>query len=58
MAVCLLLTVCSLLSKEQGITVVAVCVVYDFLCLQKVGQRAVISIIIVILISLLLFQYF
>ena len=31
----LLLTLCSVLSKEQGITVVALCVVYDF-SLQKV----------------------
>ena len=36
MGVSLLLTLCSVLSKEQGITVVALCVVYDFFSLQKV----------------------
>lgn len=30
------LTVCSVLSKEQGVTVVAVCVVYDFFTAHKV----------------------
>ena len=33
---CLLFTSCSVLSKEQGLTVMAVCVVYDFFLLQKV----------------------
>ena len=32
------LCLCSVLSKEQGITVVAVCVVYDFFILHKVSQ--------------------
>ena len=36
LALTVLFTLCSALSKEQGITVVAVCVVYDFFCLQKV----------------------
>ena len=28
---------CSFLSKEQGITMVAVCAVYDLFCLQNVS---------------------
>ena len=36
-ALCLLLTGCSVLSKEQGLTVMAVCIVYDYFCIQKVG---------------------
>ena len=33
---CLLFTSCSVLSKEQGLTVMAFCVVYDFFFIQKV----------------------
>ena len=36
LAVTVLFVLCSFLSKEQGITVVAVCVVYDAFCIQKV----------------------
>ena len=30
------LSVCAMLSKEQGITVIAVCLTYDFFIIQKV----------------------
>lgn len=32
----LCLSVCAMLSKEQGITVIAVCLTYDFFIIQKV----------------------
>ena len=32
----LCLSVCAMLSKEQGITVIAVCLTYDFFIVQKV----------------------
>ena len=37
--VSLLCIVCSALSKEQGITVAAVCIVYDFFIVHKVWGR-------------------
>ena len=36
MAVCLVCCLCSVLSKEQGITVVAVCVTYDLFIVHQV----------------------
>ena len=40
----ILLCLCSSLSKEQGVTVLAVCLVYDYLVLQKVGRNAAVII--------------
>ena len=37
-AVTLMFCLCSVLSKEQGITVVAVCVTYEFFVLYKVNN--------------------
>ena len=38
MAAVLLYCLCAVLSKEQGITVVGVCLVYEFFLLHKVGK--------------------
>ena len=38
LAVTLMFCLCSVLSKEQGITVVAVCVTYEFFVLYKVNN--------------------
>ena len=41
LGVAVLFILCSFLSKEQGITVVAVCVVYDAFCIQKVSTNSI-----------------
>ena len=42
MCVCLVLSLCSVLSKEQGITVLGVCLVTDYFIYQKVsGMKCV-----------------
>ena len=39
MAGVLLCCMCAVLSKEQGLTVGGVCLVYEFFLLHKVGKR-------------------
>ena len=38
MAVSILFCLCSALSKEQGLTVTAVCLIYDIFVFQKVSK--------------------
>ena len=38
MVFCLFLCLCSVLSKEQGVTVIALCLCYDFFIVHKVSN--------------------